>query len=104
MEISGDVTDAGRTDKRQTNNEQGKIVLLSQMDAGWLSFAIWHTHSLGDEGQLQQMLSHQFINVTYCEVLRTNLLRNERETRFFLPRMQLDRGLSTQLGYTLRYF
>ena len=34
MEISGDVTDAGRT------NEQGKIELLSQMDAGWLSFAI----------------------------------------------------------------
>ena len=36
MEISGDVTDAGRT----TNDEQGKIELLSQMDAGWLSFAI----------------------------------------------------------------
>ena len=41
MEISGDVTDAGRTnDKRQTTNEQGKIGLLSQMGAGWLSFAI----------------------------------------------------------------
>ena len=26
-------------DKRQTTNEQGKIELLSQMDAGWLSFA-----------------------------------------------------------------
>ena len=34
MEINGDVTDAGRT-----NDEQGKIGLLSQMDAGWLSSA-----------------------------------------------------------------
>ena len=28
-------------DGRTTNDEQGKIELLSQMDAGWLSFAIW---------------------------------------------------------------
>ena len=37
MEISGDVTDVGQTN----DDEQGKIELLSQMDAGWLSFAIW---------------------------------------------------------------
>ena len=30
VEISGDVTDAGRTDGRTTNDEQGKIELLSQ--------------------------------------------------------------------------
>ena len=40
MEISGDVTDAGRTDD---DDKQGKIGLLSQMDAGWLSFAICMT-------------------------------------------------------------
>ena len=38
VEISGDVTDAGRTDVR--TDEQGKIELLIQMEAGWLSFAI----------------------------------------------------------------
>ena len=30
MEINGDVTDAGRTDGRTTNDEQGKIELLSK--------------------------------------------------------------------------
>ena len=59
MEINGDVTDAGRTDKR-TTNEQGKIVLLSQwMLDGWVSqfynvfscpeqLIRWPCHSLTD--------------------------------------------------------
>ena len=52
MEISGDVTDVGRTnDKQTTNDEQGKIELLSQMDAGWLSFAISDTFNLVSAGQ-----------------------------------------------------
>ena len=35
MEISGDVTDAGRTDKRRTREDRA----TQPMDAGWLSFA-----------------------------------------------------------------
>ena len=36
VEISGDVTDAGRTNKRQTREDRA----TQPMDAGWLSFAI----------------------------------------------------------------
>ena len=58
VEINGDVTDAGRTNdkRRTTNDEQGKIELLSQMDAGWLSFAIISKI-------FQKYLSHIFLRM-----------------------------------------
>ena len=55
MEISGDVTDAGRTDddKRRTREDRA----TQPMDAGWLSFAIEgdreggaHPHRQGGQG------------------------------------------------------
>ena len=47
MEINGDVTDAGRTDGRTTNDERTREDRATQpMDAGWLGFAI---RSIGDQ-------------------------------------------------------
>ena len=46
VEINGDVTDAGRTDERQTMNEQGKIVLLSQWMAEFRNFVATDVHAL----------------------------------------------------------
>ena len=45
VEISGDVTDAGRTNELRTREDRA----TQPMDAGWLSFAIQRTlHCLGD--------------------------------------------------------
>ena len=40
VEISGDVTDAGRTYGRRTREDRA----TQPMDAGWLSFAIYYVH------------------------------------------------------------
>ena len=41
----------------QTTNEQGKIELLSQMDAGWLSFAMSKRKEGGSDGSRLYTLS-----------------------------------------------
>ena len=57
-------------DGRTTNDEQGKIGLLSQMDAGWLSFAIVIDVSLIIKVLcISSTILHLFILLKYCRVL-----------------------------------
>ena len=67
MEINGDVTDAGRTDEQTTNDEQGKIVLLSLWTVGRLSFAIGK-FDLCNTNQFQVMLESKTFRLSHSKL------------------------------------